>query len=88
MIEKEIKVINKSGLHARPAALLVKVTGKFKSEIFFEKDGYRVNGKSIMGVMTLAAEPGSTLMISADGVDEDDVIKAVEELFESKFNED
>lgn len=88
MIKKELKIKNKTGLHARPAALLVKTTGKFKSEIFISKDGYKVNGKSIMGVMTLAAESGSLIEIFIDGSDEDEAMTALEDLIENKFYED
>ncbi|UCF63550.1 MAG: HPr family phosphocarrier protein [bacterium] len=88
MIKKELKIKNKTGLHARPAALLVKTTGKFKSEIFISKDGYKVNGKSIMGVMTLAAESGSLIEVFIDGPDEDEAMTALEDLIENKFYED
>lgn len=88
MIKKELKIKNKTGLHARPAALLVKTTGKFKSEIFISKDGYKVNGKSIMGVMTLAAESGSLIEVFIDGPDEDEAMTALEDLIKNKFYED
>jgi len=88
MIKKELTIKNKTGLHARPAALLVKTTGKFRSEIFISKDGYRVNGKSIMGVMTLAAESGSVIEISVDGSDEKEAMLALEDLINNKFFED
>ncbi|MCK4892823.1 MAG: HPr family phosphocarrier protein [Calditrichia bacterium] len=88
MIKKELTIKNKTGLHARPAALLVKTTGKFKSEIFISKDGYKVNGKSIMGVMTLAAESGSVIEISVDGPDEEEAMLALEDLINNKFFED
>ena len=88
MIKKELIIKNKTGLHARPAALLVKTTGKFKSEIFISKDGYKVNGKSIMGVMTLAAEAGSVIEISVDGPDEKEAVIAMEDLINNKFFED
>ena len=88
MIKKELIIKNKTGLHARPAALLVKTTGKFKSEIFISKDGYKVNGKSIMGVMMLAAEPGSEVLIQIDGADEKQAIEELKELFEKKFYEE
>ena len=88
MIKKELTIKNKTGLHARPAALLVKTTGKFKSEIFISKDGYKVNGKSIMGVMTLAAESGSVIEISVDGPDEKEAMLALEDLINNKFFED
>lgn len=88
MIQKELKVINKTGLHARPAALLVKTAGKFKSNIMISKDGFEVNGKSIMGVMTLGAESGSVILICVDGEDEEDAINALEELIQNRFYED
>ncbi len=88
MIKKELKIKNKTGLHARPAALLVKTTGKFKSEIFISKDGYKVNGKSIMGVMTLAAESGSLIEVFIDGPDENEAMTALEDLIKNKFYED
>lgn len=88
MIKKEFKITNKTGLHARPAALLVKTAGKFKSKIIISKDGFEVNGKSIMGVMTLAAESGSVILVTADGEDEKDVIEALEVLIKNKFYED
>ncbi|GAB4375632.1 MAG: HPr family phosphocarrier protein [Calditrichia bacterium] len=88
MIEKELLINNKNGLHARPAALLVKVTGKFKSDIRISKDGYEVNGKSIMGVMTLAAEPGSVIKVVVNGPDEAEAMAAIEELIQNRFNEE
>lgn len=88
MTEKQIKIINKLGLHARPAALLVQKANKFKSEITLEKEGQRVNGKSIMGVMMLAAEQGSILTISAQGEDEVQAVEALIEIVQSKFGEE
>lgn len=88
MITKEFKIVNKTGLHARPAAMLVKTTGKFKSDVRIAKDGYEVNGKSIMGVMTLAAEPGSVIQVTVDGEDEQEAIAAIEELIRNKFYEE
>jgi len=88
MVKKSLKITNKTGLHARPAALLVKTTAKFKSEIKISKDGFEVNGKSIMGVMTLAAENGSVIEILAEGPDENEAIQALEELISHKFYED
>ncbi len=87
MIKKEFKIKNKTGLHARPAALLVKTTGKFKSNIFISKDGFEVNGKSIMGVMTLAAEPGSVIEVTIDGEDENEAMQALKDLIENDFYE-
>ncbi|GAB4332820.1 MAG: HPr family phosphocarrier protein [Calditrichia bacterium] len=88
MIEKELQIINKNGLHARPAAMLVKTTGKFKSNVWISKDGYEVNGKSIMGVMTLAAEPGSIITVKVDGEDEKEAMAAIEQLLQDKFFEE
>ena len=77
MIKKELQITNKTGLHARPAAMLVKTTAKFKSNIMISKDGIEVNGKSIMGVMTLAAESGSIIEILIEGPDEQDAFDAL-----------
>ncbi len=84
---KDVTVQNELGLHARPAASVVKVANQFRSEIFLEKDGEKVNGKSIMGVMMLAASKGSKIKIIAKGVDAQEAVKALEELFMSKFGE-
>ncbi len=84
-VEKELVVSNENGIHARPAAMFVKVSNRFKSEIFVKKDGERVNGKSIMGIMMLAAEFGSKLIITAIGDDAEDALKAIEQLFLSRF---
>lgn len=88
MIKKSLKIRNKYGLHARPAALLVKTTGKFKSKIEVSKDGLIANGKSIMGLMTLAAEPGSEIEIIIDGEDAEEAMNAIQKLIESNFNEE
>lgn len=87
MIEFEVKVINRAGLHTRPAAMVVKLTSKYKSEVFIEKDGIRINGKSIIGVMTLAAEIGSQLSFQIEGNDENEMATELKELFESGFGE-
>ncbi|HHV37665.1 MAG TPA: HPr family phosphocarrier protein [Candidatus Cloacimonetes bacterium] len=87
MIRKTVTVKNKLGLHARPSALLVRAATKYRSEFHIEKDGTTVNGKSIMGVMMLAAEHGSTLDLIADGVDEEYLINEISELIESEFGE-
>jgi phosphocarrier protein len=87
MIELEVKVVNRAGVHTRPAATLVKLTSKYKSEVFIEKDGMRINGKSIIGVMTLAAEVGSSLLFQIDGTDEMEMATEIKELFESGFGE-
>lgn len=88
MIEETLIVQNKHGLHARPAAHLVKIAGKFKSEIKLFKDGLEVNAKSIMGVMMLAAEPGSEVLLQLNGPDETDALNQIKELFDNKFYEE
>lgn len=88
MIEETIKIKNKNGLHARPAAHLVKTAGKFKSHIKITKDGLEVNGKSIMGVMTLAAESGSELVFQIEGDDEQEAIEAIKDLIDKNFHEE
>lgn len=87
MIKKTVKIINKLGLHARPSALLVTTATKFKAEVFFTKDSLRVNGKSIMGVMMLAAEMGAEIIVEADGPDEEQAVLAIIETINSGFNE-
>lgn len=89
MIKNVVTIVNKLGLHARPASLLVKTAGKFESDIKIEKDGIEVNGKSIMGVMMLAAEKGSQITIIADGIDEKEAIDSLVTLIvERKFDEE
>jgi len=88
MIQRIVKITNKHGLHARPAAHLVKVAGQFESDVKIYKDGLEVNGKSIMGVMMLAAEPGSEIELVVEGPDEQEAFRAIVELFENKFYED
>lgn len=88
MVSQEVTIINKLGLHARPAALLVKTATKYESEIFFKKDGLEVNGKSIMGVMMLAAEMGSKVLVVAKGSDEKEALAAVVAVFATKFGEE
>ena len=88
MITQEIKIINRLGLHARPAAMLVQTASAFSSDIKIIKDTLQVNAKSIMGVLMLAAEYGSTLKLQCDGSDEAQAAQAISKLFENKFNED
>ena len=88
MIEETIKIQNKYGLHARPAAHLVKVAGQFNSDIKITKDGLEVNGKSIMGVMMLAAEPGSEITFRIEGEDEAEALKSIKELIAMNFHEE
>jgi phosphocarrier protein len=87
-LTKELVVTNKLGIHARPAAMFVKAANRFQSEIFVEKDGETVNGKSIMGLMMLAAGPGSKLRISAQGDDAGKALVELELLLRRKFDEE
>lgn len=87
MTQAQAVVRNELGLHARPAALLVQLAARFTSDIFLAKDAVEVNGKSIMGVMMLAAERGSTLTIRADGVDEEQAVAELVALVEKGFEE-
>ncbi len=84
---KELVVQNKMGIHARPAAMIVRVTNKFKSEVFVEKDEEQVNGKSIMGLMMLAAGKGSKVKFIATGDDATPMLAELEALFARKFDE-
>lgn len=88
MVERELEVLNRAGLHTRPAASLVKLTSSFKSDVFLIKDGFEINAKSIIGVMTLTAEQGAKLTAKVSGEDEEEAINALEQLFLSKFDED
>lgn len=88
MISRDIDIINKLGLHARAAAKLVKLCAGFSADIDIEKDGQRVNSKSIMGVMMLAASCGSTVTLYVDGEDENEALAAVVDLFERRFDEE
>lgn len=88
MIKKKVKIVNSSGLHARPSAALVKLAGSFESDFYIHMYGYRVNGKSILGVMTLAAEEGSELELELDGPDEEEAMKQIVELINNKFGMD
>ena len=87
MPERTVRITNKLGLHARPAAEIVKTAARFKSEITIIRDELEVNGKSIMGVMMLAAEFGSTILIRAEGVDADAALEALAALATAKFGE-
>lgn len=87
MIEREATIVNQDGLHARPAARIVRLANNFTSEIELAKDGVGVNGKSIMGVMMLAAECGSSILIRADGPDAEQAVTALAELVASGFGE-
>ncbi len=85
---KELIIVNRLGLHARPSAMFVKTANRFKCEIWVEKDGERVNGKSIMGLMMLAAGQGSKLLITCEGVDGEKAVAEIEEINRRKFDED
>ena len=87
MQKREIKVTNKLGLHARASAKLTQLAGTYKSQLFISRNGRRVNAKSIMGVMMLAAGIGSTVELEADGEDEAAALDALEKLFADKFGE-
>jgi phosphocarrier protein HPr len=87
MISKDFTINNKLGLHARPSAQLTQVAGRYESEVFIARNGRRVNAKSIMGVMMLAAGPGSTVTVDAEGPDEQQAIDAIGVLIESGFGE-
>jgi phosphocarrier protein len=88
MQEKDFIINNKLGLHARPSAMLVKTASRFESEIFIEREGVKVNGKSIMGIMMLAAARGSTVSLRVEGPDEVEAMSALGELIANGFGED
>lgn len=88
MVEKDVTIKNRAGIHARPAALLVETASRFRSTILIEKDGEKINGKSIMGILTLAATYNTVLRLIAEGEDEREALEAVGLLFENKFQED
>lgn len=87
MVEKKVVVLNRAGVHTRPAAALVKLSSKYKSEIYLVRDKFTINGKSIIGVMTLAAEQGSVITVRADGIDEQAAVDDIALLFETGFGE-
>ena len=88
MIQETLTIVNRAGLHTRPAAMLVKLASTFSSNIYLVKDGFHVNAKSIIGVMTLAAECGSKVVLQVDGSDEQAASVAIIKLFTSGFGED
>ncbi len=85
--EKEVTVKNRAGLHTRPAATLVKLSSRFASEIYLIRDGFMINGKSIIGVMTLAAENGCVLTVRAEGIDAELAVSEIAKLFDNGFGE-
>ncbi len=88
MIEREVTIVNRLGLHARPAAQLVQKASKFESEISLKRFNLEVNAKSIMGVMMLAAEMGAKILIKAKGPDEKEAVEAIAQVIQSKFGEE
>ena len=87
-LTKEVVIVNKSGIHARPAAMFVKVANRFGCDIFVEKDGEKINGKSIMGLMMLAAGPGSKVKLHVKGADAAAALSELEALVQRKFDEE
>ena len=87
MIQQDIEIVNKLGLHARASAKLTQLAGKFRSEVWLTRNTRRVNGKSIMGVMMLAAGKGSKVMLEIDGEDEDACLQAIAAMINGKFGE-
>ena len=88
MVERKIIIQNRYGLHARPAAQFVGIASKYDANVTISKDGVEVNGKSIMSVLILAAEKGNEIILRAEGKDEAELIQALAELLEGKFNEE
>ncbi|MCA9537916.1 MAG: HPr family phosphocarrier protein [Myxococcales bacterium] len=86
-ISRQFTIVNKLGLHARASATLVRVASQFSSEVFVAKDGQAVNGKSILGMMTLAAAKGSTVTVTCDGTDQDKALAAIGEVIANRFGE-
>jgi len=87
MLQQEVEIINRLGLHARASAKLTQVAGRFKADVWVGRNGRRVNAKSIMGVMMLSAAKGSTLVVETDGPDEQEALDAVSRLIASRFEE-
>ena len=87
MIERQVKIVNRAGMHTRPASMLVKLASKFKAEFYIIKDSFQINGKSIIGVMSLAAECGSDVTLRFDGQDEDKAAEEIIKFFEEGFGE-
>jgi phosphocarrier protein HPr len=87
-LEKDITIVNRLGLHARPAAMFVRIASRYRAEIWVDKEGEQVHGKSIMGLMMLAAGQGSKLHIRCEGQDADKAMQEIEALIKARFNED
>jgi len=88
MITKSVTIKNRAGIHARPAALIAQTANRFSCEILIEREDTRINAKSIMGIITMAASYNSVLILCADGADEKEAVEALEALFNNKFEED
>jgi phosphocarrier protein len=88
MLQREVEIINKLGLHARASAKLTQVAGRFEADVWLSRNGRRVNAKSIMGVMMLAAAKGTTVVVETDGADEEEAMRAVEALIANRFDEE
>jgi phosphocarrier protein len=86
--DKEVTIVNRLGMHARPAAMFVRIASRFRCDIWVEKDGDEINGKSIMGLMMLAAGQGSKLRIRCEGPDAQEALRELEQLIAGRFNED
>ncbi|MEO6462316.1 MAG: HPr family phosphocarrier protein [Candidatus Eisenbacteria bacterium] len=87
MVQAELVITNGIGLHARPCSMFVNLASRFRSEVFVTRDGVEVNGKSILGLMMLAAEPGAAIVVRAEGPDEDEALAALAKLVEENFGE-
>jgi len=87
-VEKEVTIVNRLGMHARPAAMFVRTASRFRCEVWVEKEGEQINGKSIMGLMMLAAGQGSKLMIRCEGPDAEHAMQELEQLIANRFSED
>ena len=87
MLQREVEIVNKLGLHARASAKLTQIAAKYQSDVWLSRNGRRVNAKSIMGVMMLAAGKGSTIIIEAEGIDEAEAMTALEQLVAARFGE-
>ncbi|NBC00550.1 MAG: HPr family phosphocarrier protein [Bacteroidetes bacterium] len=88
MVERQVTVTNRAGLHTRPASMIVRRGSQFAADFYIKKDGYEINGKSIIGVMTLAAEQGATLTLLFEGPDEEEAADALVALFDDGFGEE
>jgi phosphocarrier protein HPr len=88
MLQREVEIINKLGLHARASAKLTQVAGRFAADVWLSRNGRRVNAKSIMGVMMLAAAKGTTVLVETEGADEEAAMRAIEALVANRFEEE